>query len=61
MQKIHDIMGRMGELAVAANDDTKSSTDRSTLQQEFTQMQNEIARITTGTTGTNAAGNYNAS
>jgi flagellin len=56
MQKIHDIMGRMGELAVAANDDTKSATDLTNLQQEFGQMQLEIARITSGTS---AAGQYN--
>ncbi len=60
MQKIQDIAGRMGELAVSANDETKTSTDRDTLQKEFTQMQDEIKRITTTTSGVNAAaGNYN--
>jgi flagellin len=46
MQKMHDMLGRMGELAVMANDDTKSDTDKSVLQKEFAQMQEEIVRIT---------------
>jgi len=50
MQKIHDIMGRMTELAIMANDGTKSSTDRENLQKEFAQMQKEIQRITSGAT-----------
>jgi flagellin len=56
LQKIHDILGRMGELSVAANDGTKTDDDRANLQEEFQQMQQEIARITTGDT---AAGKYN--
>jgi flagellin len=44
-QKIHDMLGRMGELAVMANDGTKSTVDRTNLQKEFTQMQAEITRI----------------
>ena len=48
MQKIQDMLGRMGELAVMSNDGTKSSTDRASLQQEFAQMQEEIVRITDG-------------
>jgi flagellin len=58
LQKIHDILGRMAELAVAANDGTKATTDRNNLQQEFKQMQLEIRRITTGTS---AAAKYNGS
>ena len=46
MQKIQDMLGRMGELAVMSNDGTKSETDRASLQQEFAQMQEEIVRIT---------------
>ena len=46
MQKIHDMLGRMGELAVMANDDLKSDVDKAMLQNEFEQMQDEIARIT---------------
>ncbi len=56
MQKIHDMMGRMGELAVMANDGTKSTTDKAVLQKEFQQMQDEIERITTGT---DSAGKFN--
>lgn len=48
MQKIHDMLHRMNELAVAANDGTKTQTDRDNLQVEFEQMQQEIVRITTG-------------
>ena len=46
MQKIQDMLGRMGELAVMANDGTKSATDRDVLQAEFSQMQEEIVRVT---------------
>jgi flagellin len=58
LQKTHDILGRMAELAVAANDGTKSTIDRGNLQSEFRQMQLEIRRITTGTS---AAAKYNGS
>ena len=56
LQKIHDIFGRMAELAVAASDGTKSSTDLANLQEEFGQLQKEVSRITTGST---AAAKYN--
>jgi len=56
LQKTHDIMGRMAELAIMANDGTKSQTDRDNLQKEFGQMQKEIQRITSGAT---AAGKFN--
>lgn len=65
MQKIQDMTGRMGELAVMANDGTKSQTDRDVLQAEFSQMQQEIKRVTGSTsiddTGAdvNAAGKFN--
>jgi flagellin len=52
LQKIHDILGRMGELAVSANDDTKSSTDKENLSTEFVQMTAELSRIS-------ADGSYN--
>ncbi len=45
-QKIHDMLGRMGELAVMANDGTKSAVDIANLQKEFLQMQTEIGQIT---------------
>ena len=56
LQKIHDIMGRMAELAIMANDGTKSQVDRDNLQKEFEQMQKEVQRITSGAT---AAGKFN--
>ncbi len=56
LQKIQDMISRMNELAVMANDGTKSKTDRDNLQREFEQMQKEIQRITTGAT---AAGKFN--
>ncbi|MDD4735042.1 MAG: flagellin, partial [Kiritimatiellae bacterium] len=56
LQKIHDMTGRMAELAVMANDGTKSQVDRDNLQKEFAQMQKEIKRITSGAT---AAGKFN--
>lgn len=56
LQKIQDMLGRMGELAVMANDGTKSQVDRDNLQKEFAQMQKEITRITSGAT---AAGKFN--
>ena len=48
MQKIHDMLHRMSELAVSSNDGTKTQTDRSNLQAEFEQLQTEIVRITSG-------------
>ena len=56
LQKVHDILGRMAELAVSSNDGTKTDVDRENLQEEFQQMQQEILRITSGET---AAGKYN--
>jgi flagellin len=56
MQKIHDMLHRMSELAVSANDGTKTQTDRSNLQAEFEQLQTEIVRITSGSL---ARGKYN--
>ena len=57
MQKIHDMLGRMAELAVMANDGTKCQVDRDNLQKEFDQMQKEISRITSGAT---ASGKFNS-
>jgi len=56
LQKINDLMRRMGELAVMANDGTRAQTDRDNLQREFEQLQKEIQRITSGAT---AAGKFN--
>ncbi len=56
LQKIHDMVGRMSELSLMANDGIKSQTDRDVLQVEFSQMQEEITRITSGAS---AAGQFN--
>ena len=56
LQKVQDMLGRMGELSVMANDGTKAQSDRDILQKEFSQMQEEIQRITSGAT---AAGKFN--
>ncbi len=48
LQNIQDMMGRMAELAVMANDGTKSAMDRAMLQAEFSQMQEAVRGITTG-------------
>ncbi|MBN2685687.1 MAG: hypothetical protein JXR40_10435 [Pontiellaceae bacterium] len=60
LQRIQDMLGRMGELAVMSNDGTKSDTDKAILQKEFAQMQAEIRRITTGdlSDGSDAAGKF---
>ena len=56
LQKINDMLNRMHELAVEANDGTKTSKDVSNIQTEFKQLQSEIVRITSRST---AAGKYN--
>jgi len=43
--EVHDILGRMRELATQASNGTLTSTDRGFLQTEFSQLQEEIGRI----------------
>ena len=50
LQKVHDILGRMGDLAVSASDGTKSSTDVDNLKVEFGQMQAELVSIAQSST-----------
>lgn len=45
LQRVNDMLARMHELAVEANDGTKTETDRGNIQQEFAQLQEEIGRI----------------
>jgi flagellin len=52
MQEVHNILGRMGELSVAAADGSKSQADRVNLNLEFQQLKTEISRIS-------EAGKYN--
>ena len=46
MQKINDMLARMHELSIEAQDGTKTNDDVDNLQTEFTELQNEIERIT---------------
>jgi flagellin len=48
MQNIQDTLGRMQELAVAANDGAKTDTDRQALQTEFSQLQQSITDVASG-------------
>jgi flagellin len=43
--EVHDILGRMRELATQASNGSLTSTDRGFLQTEFSQLQSEISRI----------------
>ncbi len=56
LQKMNDILARMSELTIAANDGTKTETDKDNIRVEFSQMQSELARITSKST---AAAKYN--
>jgi flagellin len=49
MQKTNDMLNRMHELAVSAQDGTKTSTDKSNLNTEFNALQDEIARVASET------------
>ncbi|SCA62588.1 hypothetical protein SCG7109_AB_00500 [Chlamydiales bacterium SCGC AG-110-M15] len=52
MQEAHNILDRMGELAIAASDGSKNQADRVNLDLEFQQLKTEVARIS-------EAGKYN--
>ncbi len=56
MQKFSDLLARMSELSIAANDGTKTDIDKENIKIEFRQMQDEIARVTSKST---AAGKFN--
>jgi len=45
LQGMHDILGRMAELAIEAHDGTKTVADRSNLNLEFTQLQTELGSV----------------
>jgi len=49
MNEIHSVLQRMRELTVQAANDTNVTADRSAIQQEVTQLRNEIDRITSQT------------
>ena len=46
MNEIHSILQRMGELAIKARNDVNASEDRQTIQDEITQLKQEICSIT---------------
>ena len=50
LQTTHNMLGRMSELSILANDGTKSEGDRQVLQDEFEQLQKGIEDITSVTT-----------
>lgn len=56
LQRINDMLGRMHELAVEANDGTKTAIDKGNIQGEYKELQDEIARITSKST---AAAKFN--
>lgn len=56
LQKTGDMLSRMHELAIEAEDGTKTKTDKENIQSEFKQLQNEIVRITSKNT---AAAKFN--
>ena len=43
--EVHDILGRMRELAVQSSNGSLTNTDRGYLNQEFGALQSEITRI----------------
>ena len=56
MQKMNDMLSRMSELSIEAADGTKTNTDKSNIQTEFKELQDEISRITSKST---AAAKFN--
>jgi flagellin len=50
MGKVNDMLQRMRELAVQSANGTNNTDDRTALNNEFTQLQSEITRLTTNTT-----------
>ena len=56
LQKMNDMLARMSELAIEANDGTKTKEDRANVQIEFSALQDEMKRITSQST---AAAKYN--
>ena len=56
LQKMNDMLARMSELSIEANDGTKTAEDRANVQIEFSALQDEISRVTSKST---AAAKYN--
>lgn len=49
LTEVHEMLQRMNELAVKGENGTLTTTDRMTLEQEFTQLKDEITRIASDT------------
>ena len=49
LQTVHDVLGRMSELATRAGDGTLSATDRSNIKTEYDKLNSEVTNI--GTNG----------
>lgn len=49
LNETHSILQRMRELAVQSSSDTNTADDRSEIQKEFTELKNEVDRISTQT------------
>ncbi len=48
LQNIQDNVARMQELAISANDGTKTDTDRQALQAEFSQLKDSLGSVASG-------------
>lgn len=60
MQNVHDMLGRMSELAIEANDGTKTADDISNLNDEFTALQTEINNVISSRATYNTAAVFGA-
>ena len=50
MQKINGMLSRMSELSIEAGDGTKTTADKGNIQTEFSELQDEITRVTSDST-----------
>jgi flagellin len=49
LQNVHDILSKMGDLATTARNETLTDTERANLQTEFSQLQQQLRMIGSGT------------
>jgi flagellin len=49
LQNVHDILNKMGDLATTARNETLTDTERANLQTEFSQLQQQLRMIGSGT------------
>jgi len=60
LQKTNDMLARMHELGIEAQDGTKSTADKSNIQTEYKAMQDEISRITSSAAKFNGKSLFNS-